>query len=478
MSASSNATDGSDGSGRQETVDESKRAIPETDWGRPVVREDAVAAREDRAAAREDRAAAREDRAAARQDRVARNGSSDEGSRDGAKAKRQQRDLKGGDHADSQGDDDGEADDADEHDQDAEDKDSGGSKDDGKKNKKKSILRRPGVLMGLGLGLLLVIAVVLLWWWHANGYEDTDDAFVDARIVRVAPRISGQVTAVHVTDNQVVRAGDNMVDIDPADARSSLDQARAQQSQAETALGQAQADVTVAEAQRKQATATAAGAAAQALNASQDLQRYLALKKSTPQAVAQGQVDQAVAVARNSAAQRDAAEQQIRSAEAQIIASQAAVAGAQARIETVRAQVQSSQLNFGYTRVPAPVDGTIARRTVAVGTYVSPGTQLLSIVPLQVWITANFKEVQLARIRPGQNVSVHVDACPATDLRGHVDSIQRGAGQSFALLPAENATGNYVKVVQRVPVKILLDETPRDCPLGPGMSVEPKVQVR
>jgi membrane fusion protein (multidrug efflux system) len=120
----------------------------------------------------------------------------------------------------------------------------------------------------------------------------------------------------------------------------------------------------------------------------------------------------------------------------------------------------------------------VAQKSVAVGDYVQPGTQLLAIVPLRVWITANFKETQLADLRVGQKVSIHVDACPRAKVDGHVDSIQEGAGQAFALLPPENATGNYVKVVQRVPVKILVDHAPKDCVLGPGMSAEPKVKVR
>ncbi|HZO23630.1 MAG TPA: HlyD family secretion protein [Steroidobacteraceae bacterium] len=343
---------------------------------------------------------------------------------------------------------------------------------------KPSLFRRPAVLIGGGIVLLLLILTGALWWWHASGFENTDDAFIDARTVRVAPRISGQVIRVLVTDNQAVHRGDVMVEIDPADTQLALDQATAQQSQAETALGQAQADVEVAEAQRRQALATASGADAQALNAQQDLRRYRDLKASTPQAVAQGQLDQATAAARNASAQRDAAHQQIQGAEAQITAARAAVSGAEARLQTARAQVRQAELNLGYTRVLAPVDGHVARRTVAVGSYVAPGQELLAIVPLHLWVTANFKENQLVRIRPGQSVTVHVDACPAVDLDARVDSIQRGAGQAFALLPAENATGNFVKVVQRVPVKIELEDLPRNCPLGPGMSVEPSVRVR
>jgi membrane fusion protein (multidrug efflux system) len=344
--------------------------------------------------------------------------------------------------------------------------------------KRNDWLRRPKVLIAGGLILVVIIAAVLLWWWRARQFEDTDDAFIDARVVRVSPRISGQVTGVHAEDNQLVHDGDILVDIDPADVRAMLEQIRAQEMQAETALGQAQADVHLAEAQYTQAIANANGADAQALNAAQELKRYRALQASTPQAVAQGQIDQAVAAARSAAAQRDAALQQARSATAQIASATAAVAGAQARIDTARAQVKQAQLNLEYTRVVAPVDGHIARRTVAVGTYVSPGQQMLAIVPLRVWVTANFKETQLARMQVGQSVTVKIDACPEVDLRAHVDSLQRGAGQAFALLPPENATGNYIKVVQRVPVKIVLDEYPRRCPLGPGMSVEPKVQVR
>ena len=344
--------------------------------------------------------------------------------------------------------------------------------------RKSSWLRRPIVLITGAAILLLIIAIVAIWWWHASAFESTDDAFIDARTVRVAPRISGQVSRVPVTDNQFVHAGDVLVEIDPADAQAALDQAVAQQTQAQTAQGQAQADVEVAEAQRRQALATASGADAQALNAQQDLRRYHDLKASTPQAVAQGQLDQATAAARNANAQRDAARQQIHSADAQIAAARAGLSGAQARLQTARAQLRQAQLNFSYTRVLAPVDGHVTKRTVAVGSYVAPGQELLAIVPLRLWVTANFKEDQLARIRAGQSVTVHVDACPAVDLDARVDSIQRGAGQAFALLPAENATGNFVKVVQRVPVKIVLENVPRNCPLGPGMSVEPSVRVR
>jgi membrane fusion protein (multidrug efflux system) len=140
--------------------------------------------------------------------------------------------------------------------------------------------------------------------------------------------------------------------------------------------------------------------------------------------------------------------------------------------------LNSANINLGYARIVAPVTGHVAQKTVAPGNYVQPGTELMAIVPLDLWITANFKETQLANIRVGQKVSIRIDACPQAKIEGHVDSIERGAGQAFGVLPPENATGNYVKVVQRVPVKILMDRRTGGCVLGPGMSAEPTVRVR
>ncbi|MGH8169411.1 MAG: HlyD family secretion protein, partial [Steroidobacteraceae bacterium] len=177
-------------------------------------------------------------------------------------------------------------------------------------------------------------------------------------------------------------------------------------------------------------------------------------------------------------AQQRAAQQRVASAQAQIKAAQAAVAGARARIATARAGVQQAKLNLGYTTVTALVSGHVAHRSVTIGTYVTPGQQLMAIVPLRLWVTANFKETVIPRLKPGQSATLHIDACPSADARGHVVSIQRGSGEAFALLPPENATGNYIKVVQRVPVRIALDSVPTGCVLGPGMSVEPKVRVR
>jgi membrane fusion protein, multidrug efflux system len=344
--------------------------------------------------------------------------------------------------------------------------------------KRASALRKPAVLVSSGIAVVVLIVAGILFWLHERRFESTDDAFVDARVVRVAPQIAGRVVRVLVNDNQLVKVGQPLVEIDPGDVQARLDEAVAQEALAEAEYQQAQTQVRSAEAAHAQAVSVVSGAAAQAENAARDYRRYTSLQKTNPLAVAQAQLDQAATLARNTSAQENAARQQAVSSEAAIAAARAQEAGAAARIKTLSAQVQQARLNFGYAKVIAPVDGHVSQRKVAVGTYVDPGQQMMAIVPLQMWVTANYKETQLAHMRPGQPVDISIDACPNADAQGHVDSIQRGSGQAFALLPPENATGNYVKVVQRVPVKIVFETVPRNCPLGPGLSVEPKVTVR
>jgi membrane fusion protein (multidrug efflux system) len=335
------------------------------------------------------------------------------------------------------GDDEGQDDDGDEKDQEKE------------KGKKKSPFTNPWVKIGIAVAVVLLIAGGIIWWLIARQYESTDDAFVDTHIVHISPQIAGQILAIHVNDNQTVRAGQPLADIDARPQMAQLEQAMAQRLQATTQIAQARANTRAAD--------------AQVTNTSRDLARYRALQATAPAAVAQQQVDQAVAANRNAVAQRDGAVTQIASAEAQI--------------KVLDAQIATAQLNLSYAHIVAPVNGHIAQRSVAPGNYVSPGQELMAVVPQQLWVTANFKETQLRLMRRGQHVSVGVDSCGG-DIDGHVDSIQRGAGQAFGILPPENATGNFVKVVQRVPVKIVLDRIPQGCILGPGMSVEPSVTVR
>ncbi|HEX3887281.1 MAG TPA: HlyD family secretion protein [Phenylobacterium sp.] len=358
--------------------------------------------------------------------------------------------------------------------------DGGGGKDgkDGKPPKKKpNPLKNPKVLIVGGVVLVVLIVGGFFYWLWARQYVSTDDAFVDTHIVRLAPQVSGQVMRVTVDDNAVVQAGQVLVEIDSSSARASLDQAQAQRGQAIAQIAQAQAQVGVSQASYRQARDQAAGLAATAGQANRDAQRLTGLQAATPRAVAAQQVDQTVAQAKQATAQRDAALRQADGAAAQVRAARTQIEGAKAVLAAANASISENQLTLGRTQVIAPVAGYISQKSVATGGYVQPGQQLMAIVPLRMWVTANFKETQLKNMRVGQPVEMSVDACPVK-LHGRINSIQRGAGQAFALLPSENATGNYVKVVQRVPVKITFDDVPKTCPLGPGLSVQPRVKVR
>jgi membrane fusion protein (multidrug efflux system) len=350
---------------------------------------------------------------------------------------------------------------------------------DGKDGPKKAgPLRNPLVIGALVVVALIVVVGGLLWWLEARRWQATDDAYVDGHIVHLAPQVSGIVVKLYVSDNADVRGGELLADIDSSDAQARVDQAKAQIAQVQAQIGQQHAQVAAAEATLQQARADAAGAAAQAQEAADDLARYRRLQALSPAAVSAQQMDQALATARNTAAQRDSASKKALNAAQQVRAAEAAEGGFAAQLTAAQAQAQQSQITLGDTHLYAPVDGHVAKFNVAPGDYVQPGQELMAIVPTALWITANFKETQLDLMRVGQHAEVRVDACPSAPLSGHVDSIQRGAGQAFALLPPENATGNFVKVVQRVPVKIVLDNVPRDCPLGPGLSVAPRVLVR
>ena len=342
----------------------------------------------------------------------------------------------------------------------------------------KGLGAHPVLLWSAGLVLVVLLIAALLWWLHARHFESTDDAFIDTHIVRLATQIAGQVIAVTADDNALVAPGQPLVVIDSADANARVAQAIAQQAAAQAQVANARAQIQVSEAVYGQSRADIAAARAPAQIASLDLARYQGLLRLNPAAVAAQQLDQAQTTADQTAAQLEAALKASQMRLAQVGANHALLLAGEKQVEVAKAQSDEAGISLGYTRITAPVAGHVTQRSVAVGDYVQPGTQLLAIVPLHLWVTANFKETQVARMRAGQAVKIRADACPAARLTGHLDSVQRGAGQAFAILPPENATGNYVKVVQRVPVKIVLDNIPDDCLLGPGMSVEPQIRVR
>ena len=366
--------------------------------------------------------------------------------------------------------------------------DDNGSDDDGDdeddadtKTKKKSLFRKPifWIILILVVGALVIGG--LIYYSSARRYESTDDAFVDSHIVRVAPQVGGTLVQVGDYDNRHVDAGRLLAVIQPNGPQAQLAQAQAGVVQAQAQVSQAQAQVGAAQAAEAQQEAAARAPLAAAVKAEQDLARYLQLQRLDPAAVSGQQLDQARSQARQAQSDAAAAQRQIENAAEQVRVARRQVQVARAGIATQRAQVAQANVTLGNLRLTAPVSGQVVNRQVNLGSYVGPGTQLMAIVPDTMWVTANFKETQLAHMRIGQGVKISVDAFPDVTFLGHVDSVQRGAGQAFTLLPAQNATGNYVKVVQRVPVRITFDikngPNPRDYNIGPGMSVVPTVKV-
>jgi membrane fusion protein (multidrug efflux system) len=321
-------------------------------------------------------------------------------------------------------------------------------------DEKKADRKKHGIVFKL-FWLIVIMAVVVVGGHYAIRYvvyhilyESTDDAFVDGHIVSISPKVSGQITKVLVTDNQQVKEGDLLVAIDPCDY------------QAKVSVYQAALEVARAEAQKAQANISAAKAEGD--RAQTDLKRYEQLKGDS--SISKQELDRAGADAVSSQAKLEVAVKQ--------------AAAADARIVQAQADLRRAELELSYTKIYAPRDGRVAQKHAEAGSFVAIGQPLMAIIPYEVWVTANFRETQLNSMYPGRKVSILVDAFPSEKFTGRVNSIQAGTGARFSLLPPENATGNYVKVVQRVPVKITFDEpVERLKHLGLGMSVQPYVYV-
>ncbi|MBN8929264.1 MAG: biotin/lipoyl-binding protein [Rhodospirillales bacterium] len=336
--------------------------------------------------------------------------------------------------------------------------------------------RRRLLVIGGAVFAVLLVGGGVLYWLHARNFVSTDDAFVDANTTQMAPQVAGRVTELAITDNQHVTAGQLLLRIDPRDYQAKLDQAKAQQANARAGLEQARAQVTMQQANVDQAEANVRVNEADLVQARQDYERY---HKIDPHAVTRQQVDTATANFHASEAKLDASRQAVGGARAQLEAARAQVLAAEAQVQQADANVAAAALQLSYCTINAPVAGTIASRKVDVGNYVNPGQALFAIVQDGRWVTANFKETQLAHLRPGQPADLSVDAVPSVTFHGRVDSFQSGTGSAFSVLPAENATGNYVKVVQRLPVKIVFDDDRmKDFRLAPGMSVVPSIRIR
>jgi membrane fusion protein (multidrug efflux system) len=343
-----------------------------------------------------------------------------------------------------------------------------------------------------GIGLVLILAVGGLYFFaQTASYESTDDAFVDGHITNVAPKIAGRIDKVFIDDNQLLKKGDPVVEIDPRDYHAQLKQKQAalDSTKAQAVAAQAGVEQQIARVKSLQATldqdkADQRSSEAQADQTADDLRRQQDLYNH--RVVSIQDLIRSQDSNRSAQANVDSAKMKVLSAEAQISAGQAEVRTFAALLQYVLAQqqeneanVETAELNDSYTKVFAPESGRVTRKSVEPGDYVQVGQNLLALIPSNIWVTANFKENQLRLMRPGQPVEIEVDALGGKKFKGHIDSIQMGSGAAFSLLPPENATGNYVKVVQRVPVKIRFDSIPDvGLPLGPGESVVPTIKVQ
>jgi len=386
--------------------------------------------------------------------------------------------------------------------------------------------QNPGFRIAVLIALVVLLAVGFFVYRYFTSYESTDDAQVDGHINSISARISGHVIKLNVEDNQYVQAGTVLVEIDPADYQVAYDRAKADYADAQAAavaagvsvpitdvntssqvsaseadVASARAGIQAAQQQLEAAKAQLVEAQANDVKAQNDLGRYKQLVDK--QEISQQQYDQAVASAKASTAAveaaratADVADQQVTQAKGRLVQaeanfrqantapkqmqiSKAKADSALAEAQRAKANLDQAELNLKYTKVVAPVNGIVSNRTVEVGQNVAPGQELMKVINLDdIWITANFKETQLRDMRPGQRVTIEVDA-NGRRYNGRVDSIAGASGARFSLLPPENATGNYVKVVQRVPVKIVLDPgANNDHSLRPGLSVTPKVWIR
>lgn len=435
--------------------------------------------------------------------------------------------------------------------------------------RKRPLYKRPAFVIGAVIILIVAFFAGTAYWLYARTHESTDDAFIDASIVQVSPKVAGYVTRIYVNDNQQVNAGDLIAELDPRDfeakvaqAKAALNAGLAQQKQAQSQVSltrastranvqqasagveqarsgvsgaragatteqnrtnQASAAINTAEANMQQARAQETAAIAESVRANADVERYRVLYEKDE--ISRQRYDEAVAASRTANAQVNAARERVMAGDAQIrearsaemaqasnarraqtqvtgaraqvnealgrlaqantmpqqiAVSEAQVSSAQAHMDELQAAVDQAELELSYTKIYAPETGRVTRKSIEIGSLVQIGQPLMAVVPGNIFVTANFKESQIGKMRPGQPVDIDVDAYPDKTFKGHIESIQAGTGARFSLIPPENATGNYIKVVQRVPVKIVFEPNQIDQQhvLSPGMSVVPTVKVR
>lgn len=330
----------------------------------------------------------------------------------------------------------------------------------------------------------IVIAVAVMggrMWWRSHYFETTDNAFLEGNVSLVSPRVAGTVAKVLVKDNQRVQAGDLLIELDQADHHIKVDQIVAQMAAVDAQIQQVDAQITQAQAEAASANSQVARTVAQSTRAQADAQRYTSLYAEDMKAVARQEVDAAIATRDSTASDWRAQKEQALAAQAKMASVMSSKVTWQAQKKVLQTQLQDAQLQLGYNKVYAPVSGRIGKKNIEVGSRIQPGQQVLAIVQDGVWVTANFKETQLAELIPGQEVSVRIDAIAGQHFVGHVDSFSPASGAHFSLLPPDNATGNFTKIVQRIPIKVTLDPAVLKMyseRLAPGMSALVEIDLR
>jgi membrane fusion protein (multidrug efflux system) len=346
--------------------------------------------------------------------------------------------------------------------------------------------RKPRKKLPLVILAVAVVAIAIgafFWWFSTRNQESTDDAYTDGNAIAIAPKVSGYVVSLAINDNVYVHKGDLLLVIDRRDYQARVDEARAQLGLADAQLHAAEVQLDIARVQYpaayRQAQAETESARADLRQAEKDYAREhgVDLRATTQQNI--DAADARAATARANVRQADARLATAALVPDQIRQASVAVEERRESVSQAHAQLAQAELNLGWCEIRAPADGWVTRRNVQLGSYLQAGTTLFSLVTPPVWVVANYKESQLDRMRRGDKVKIDVDAYPSLELHGHVDSVQQGSGSRFSAFPAENATGNFVKIVQRVPVKIIIDSgMPKDHPLPFGLSVEPTVYFK
>jgi membrane fusion protein, multidrug efflux system len=339
--------------------------------------------------------------------------------------------------------------------------------------------RRPRSILRIATVVVVVVFGLAAAAWYLRfmaPFEWTDNAAIEGHVVPIAPQVPGRIVRLLVQDNQEVKQGDVLLEMDARDYEVKVARAQASLAAARSRIEQAEAQLAVDDSRIGQEKANVGAAEAEENRARADLKRYQAVES---RAVSRSQLDLADTQARSAMAQVEVARNKVGAAEAQLCLTKASLQTAKAEVQQCAAAVREAELNLLYTKIAAPEAGRVTRRNAEPGAFIQPGQLLMAIVPRDFWVVANFKETQLTRMRVGQPVEIKVDAFPARKFNGRIESFQSGAGARFSMFPPENASGNFIKIVQRLPVKILLEAGfEHELMLGPGLSVVAKVRVQ